>query len=267
LRWDWNNDSIFDTDYLSDKEYVRRFSSPGWHYIIMEATDVDGSVDYHSDSILIYQGNGFVDSIIDPRDGQVYTTARINHQWVMTENLRYGQRIDTILYPQYDKIPEYYTYLNDPEHNDYGGLYTWDETMNYVIKENNQGICPPGWHVPSSEEWANVLKIFPSDFTDMMFYWGKGSPTGFNLEMYGFYYYTLPPDSLSSWYPRNTVAYWTSDHINHYLEDPDDFIYSLRFFGNNWQIRRHIYKFDDFRDKRHLYKFACYVRCFKDSDQ
>ncbi len=101
----------------------------------------------------------------------------------------------------------------------------------------------------------------------MFYYWGKGSPTGFNLELYGFYYYTLPPDSLFSWYPRNTVSYWTSDYLTHYLEDPDDFIHSLRFFPSQWEIRRHLYKFDDYFDKSHLLKFACYVRCFKDPEE
>lgn len=266
LRWDFNGDSIFDTDYLTSKEYVRRFSEPGWHHIILEATDVDGMISYASDSILVFQGNGFVDSLTDPRDGEVYAIARIKYQWVMTENLRYGSRLDLSELPGNNGITEYYTYQNNPELRKYGGLYNWDEAMNYTKNRQAPGICPPGWHLPSVQEWSDVLSIFPSQDVDQFYYWGKNSPTGFNLEMDGFLYYTLPPDTLCSWYPQNTVAWWTSDSPAKYLEDPDLFIYSIRFFPSSWEFRRHIYSFYDYWDERSLLKFACYVRCFKDPD-
>lgn len=35
----------------------------------------------------------------------------------------------------------------------YGGLYYWDEAMQYVTDNGVQGICLPGWHIPSDEEW------------------------------------------------------------------------------------------------------------------
>jgi len=266
LRWDWNGDSIWDTDYIKEKEYVRRFKTGGWHQVIMEATDQDGLVSLYSDSLLIFEGNGFVDSIIDPRDGQVYSIARINYQWVMTENLRFGTALDISVQPENNGITEFYNYQNNPEYAHYGGLYNWDETMNYKAEEGNQGICPPGWHVPKLTEWKDMLGIFPSKGADMNYYWGKESPSGFNLELLGFMYYTLPPDSLLSWYPKNTVAWWCSDEPADYLQDPDDFVYSIRFFMSRWEMRRMIYRFDYFWDERSLLKFACYLRCFKDMD-
>jgi len=266
IRWDFDGDGIFDTDYLQAKEYVRRFSQPGWHYIMMEARDVAGNSSFTSDSILIFSDKGFVDSLIDPRDGQVYSIAKINYQWLMTENLRYGMRQDTADLPEYNETPEYYTYLNDIELSHYGGLYSWDEAMSYTKHTESQGICPPGWHIPSSSEWNNVLSIFPTQGVDMFYYWGKESPTGFNLDLNGFMYYTLPPDSLFNWYPQNTIAWWTSNTPSTYLQDPDLFIYSLRFFSSSWTFNRHIYRFNNFFDQRSLLKFACYVRCFKDQD-
>ncbi|MCD6347983.1 MAG: hypothetical protein J7L96_11240, partial [Bacteroidales bacterium] len=266
IRWDWDGDSIFDTDYLPDKEFARRFTKPGWHHIIMEATDLDGLASFTSDSLLIFQGNGFVDSLTDPRDGQKYSIARINYQWVMTDNLRFGNRLDLNTLPQNNQMAEYYTYNNDPELTSYGGLYNWDEAMNYIKKAGSQGVCPPGWHVPTQSEWKNVLEIFPHRNADMFYYWGQESPTGFNLKLSGFMFYSIPPDSLLSWYPLNTVAWWTSDEPADYLEDHDDFIYSLRFFSSSWEMRRHIYEFDDIWDERTLLKFACYLRCFKNTD-
>lgn len=34
----------------------------------------------------------------------------------------------------------------------YGGLYQWKEMMQYTNQQGIQGICPPGWHLPTDEE-------------------------------------------------------------------------------------------------------------------
>jgi uncharacterized protein (TIGR02145 family) len=49
---------------------------------------------------------------------------------------------------------EKYCYKNEPDSCDkYGGLYQWNEMMQYAEQEGSQGICPPGWHVATDEEW------------------------------------------------------------------------------------------------------------------
>jgi len=49
---------------------------------------------------------------------------------------------------------EKYCYLNIAANCEkYGGLYKWDEMMKYETRAGIQGICPPGWHLPSDEEW------------------------------------------------------------------------------------------------------------------
>ncbi len=35
----------------------------------------------------------------------------------------------------------------------YGGLYQWNEMMQYTTTAGVQGICPGGWHLPTDEEW------------------------------------------------------------------------------------------------------------------
>lgn len=37
-----------------------------------------------------------------------------------------------------------------------GGLYQWDEAMNYNTAESAQGICPIGSHIPSDNEWKTL---------------------------------------------------------------------------------------------------------------
>ena len=49
---------------------------------------------------------------------------------------------------------EKYCYNNEPDScTKYGGLYQWNEMMQYTTQQGAQGICPPGWHLPTDEEW------------------------------------------------------------------------------------------------------------------
>ncbi|MFA5420902.1 MAG: FISUMP domain-containing protein, partial [Patescibacteria group bacterium] len=49
---------------------------------------------------------------------------------------------------------EKYCYENLESNCDiYGGLYQWNEMMQYVTAEDAQGICPEGWHIPSDAQW------------------------------------------------------------------------------------------------------------------
>lgn len=41
----------------------------------------------------------------------------------------------------------------------WGGLYQWDEMMNYSTTEGAQGICPEGWHIPTYSEISELRLI------------------------------------------------------------------------------------------------------------
>ena len=90
-------------------------------------------------------------------DMNTYNTIYIGDQCWMAENLNVG----TIINSNYDLqtnngIIEKYCYDNNEQYcvEYYGGLYMWDEMMNYSIVEGAQGICPEGWHIPSDAEWT-----------------------------------------------------------------------------------------------------------------
>jgi len=54
-------------------------------------------------------------------------------------------------------ILEKYCYLNDTTNcTTYGGLYQWDEAMQYVTTNGAQGICPVGSHIPTDAEWKTL---------------------------------------------------------------------------------------------------------------
>ncbi len=98
------------------------------------------------------------DTVIDI-DGNIYKTVKIANQWWMAENLKVTH------YRNGDAIPNitdhiewtgltsgaYCVYDNNTSNADsYGYLYNW-----YAVK-NSRNIAPPGWHVPSDEEWKEL---------------------------------------------------------------------------------------------------------------
>ena len=51
-------------------------------------------------------------------------------------------------------LTEKYCFNNDPANCEiYGGLYQWNEMMQYVGTQGAQGICPAGWHIPTDDEF------------------------------------------------------------------------------------------------------------------
>ncbi len=94
--------------------------------------------------------------LTDSRDGKVYKTAQIGSQLWMAENLNVGIKVSDAVGQSDNGVIEKYSYDNDESNSDvYGGLYLWDEMMQYT-EISNQGVCPDGWHVSSDEEWQKL---------------------------------------------------------------------------------------------------------------
>lgn len=83
-----------------------------------------------------------------------YPTVMIGTQCWMAENLDVGTQIPGTTYMSNNSNIEKHCY-NDVADSCaiYGGLYEWNEMMNYTTTPGAQGICPTGWHVPSATEW------------------------------------------------------------------------------------------------------------------
>jgi uncharacterized protein (TIGR02145 family) len=93
-------------------------------------------------------------------EGKTYNTVLIGTQCWFEENLNVGIEINVSINPSNNGIKEKYCY-DDVESNCaiYGGLYKWDELMQYSTVEGAQGLCPTGWHIPTDGEWT-VLNTF-----------------------------------------------------------------------------------------------------------
>lgn len=87
--------------------------------------------------------------------GRTYRTVGLGNQCWLEENLDIGVMIDSLQEAADNNIIEKYCYENDPENCAiYGGLYQWNELMQFTTTPGGQGICPPGWHIPTREEFA-----------------------------------------------------------------------------------------------------------------
>ena len=99
-------------------------------------------------------------------EGQVYHTVKIGMQCWMSENLNVGKWTDASQEqkPGDNGIIEKYCIVNDFVQCDFwGGLYQWNEMMAYSQKAGAQGICPDGWHVPSSQDWKSLIRFLGTD--------------------------------------------------------------------------------------------------------
>ena len=122
-----------------------------------------------------YSRSGFIcgDTLIDPRDGRRYSTVRIGSDCWMRQNLNFGTMVLSVpsATPHSDMTdngtPEKYAMHNNAtDLETYGGLYEWNELMNYAPMDGGQGLCPPGWHVSTDAEWQRLIAVAGGTWTD-----------------------------------------------------------------------------------------------------
>ena len=100
-------------------------------------------------------------------DNNTYNTMVIGNQCWMKENLRTTKYADGTPIEQDNSTSTtvgYWYYPNNNESNKetYGLLYNWQAVMGNASPSNSnpsgvQGICPTGWHVPSDDEWQDMI--------------------------------------------------------------------------------------------------------------
>lgn len=83
--------------------------------------------------ILFAQEKG---TFTDPRDGRIYKTVKIGTQTWMAENMAYKDSVSCWAYGK-----------NQMNIVDYGYIYNWEAA---------QRVSPPGWHLPTKEEWTTL---------------------------------------------------------------------------------------------------------------
>ncbi|WP_308603950.1 FISUMP domain-containing protein [uncultured Fibrobacter sp.] len=87
-------------------------------------------------------------TFVDERDGQAYKYTTIGDQVWMAENLNY----ETDYSVCYDN--------GDSDCDFWGRYYALQENDSYILNWNKvDTICPIGWHLPSNEEWSQMIDV------------------------------------------------------------------------------------------------------------
>lgn len=96
--------------------------------------------------------------------GKDYNTVLIGNQCWLKENLEVGTQINHGQWPDNNSVIEKYCYNDIPVNCEtYGGLYLWNEAMQYVTTEGTQGICPDGWHMPTEVDVQTLITSVGND--------------------------------------------------------------------------------------------------------
>lgn len=91
--------------------------------------------------------------------GNAYHTVQIGSQCWLKENLNVGVMINSAKDQTNNHVIEKYCYQNDPANcSKFGGLYQWNEAMQYSSDTLKvKGICPSGWHLPDTSEFNKLI--------------------------------------------------------------------------------------------------------------
>lgn len=185
VRWDWNSDGIWDTDYSLDKTANHRFRQYGKHKVTIQVLDITGSLDTLSKVLNVIPLVG--DTLFtDLRDNQSYTAIKIEHTWWMTQDLAYGNIIPNKTSPTDNGIPERWIYPDaGPMSDARQGFYNVFELTDY-LSNKEQGICPGGWKIPTITDCQKLNDFFWNQWQTIA---SRDSATyRFNPVFHGYFY-------------------------------------------------------------------------------
>ena len=200
VRWDWENDGSWDTDFSLDKTVIHRYRTWGMHSVQVEVLDINGLSDTCTE--MVHVRPTIKDSILfDPRDQQSYSILRIDNLWLMTEDLAFGATIPLGSVPSDNGIPERWVLPDSfgvPKTKQ--GFYTEHEVTNYS-KDRTKGICPEGWRIPTQKDNLLLHDFFWHQFNE--FVRQDSLLYRFNPAYHGYYY-------------QKTGEFNETNELNHY---------------------------------------------------
>jgi uncharacterized protein (TIGR02145 family) len=159
VRWDWERDNTWDTEYFANKTANHQYSKESIKSIRTKVRDPEGLTNTMSRQVVVISTSGGETGTLTDIDGNVYKTRKIGNQWWMAENLkvtryRNGDQISHVTENnEWDGLSTgAYCAFNNDESNvaTYGRFYNW-----YAVNDS-RNIAPKGWHVPTDEEWKQL---------------------------------------------------------------------------------------------------------------
>ena len=202
------------------------------------------------------------DSITDSRDGKVYKTVKIGDQVWMAENLNYDDSVQT---PSLKERS--WCFNNKQEHcNVTGRLYTWAAAIDSAALANDfsgdiQGICPDGWHLPSSDEWSSLITV-AGDKGNAVLALRSSNGWGYANGTDDFGFSMLPSgQKQGSDYFSESAYFWTSSESDEHASDAY-YVYTKDISAGLKMPAQHAINIHPAGDK--AYAFS--IRCVKDAE-
>ncbi len=182
-------------------------------------------------------------------EGKTYHTVQIGSQCWLRENLDVGTMVPGTAGQYNNGIVEKYCYNDSAVNCDlYGGLYQWNEVMQYSSTPGAQGICPPGWHIATTEEFG-TLRLGVGSNGNALKEIGQGSGSGTGTNTSGFSAILagnrLTAGNFNGLGSQGQI--WSSTHGNQYLA------FAMYLYGSYANID--LYEGNEF--------FGNSVRCLK----
>ena len=234
-----------------------RLSGTSWHYDLNSVRCVKDVETHKSD----YKPTFF----IDERDGEYYRTVKIGKQHWMAQDLNYILKetcIRNLPLASEGRSGQNYTWAAAV---DSLGLFSDDAKECGVFTDCEldnpiRGLCPKGWHLPDSTEWAELFDFVKKDNG------GKGSLPSLRVNHY------WEADSLES---PSTDRYWLSIAPTgwHYFTNGGSSYSKGRYSAKFWTRTQHspysivyvnIETEDEPQFSRHIGDIQFSVRCIED---
>jgi len=108
----------------------------------------------------------------------------------------------------------------------YGRLYDWATAMDLpdycnsnsceeIISYQHRGICPKGWHIPSEENWDELMKAQNDDFSALLGGYGDSDGSFSYAGNYG--YWWSADEMFSNNFNKGAYGvgmYYSSEYVN-----------------------------------------------------
>jgi len=210
VRWDFEGDGSWDTQFDFEKNVSRVYQDPGVYQLTLQVVDKEGLRDITTTDVHVSPHTNPMNSFKDLRDDQVYGMVEIADKWWMGENLNHQ--------PSEKTGPDRaisWCFNDNPAICDVLGKHYFAKTImeEYPGDAEDENICPRGWHLPSRDEWAEMILEYGFENGGRDLFYGGRSDFNALLGGYAAYYRYGPfeefeADSLYK------VAYFLTSDIN-----------------------------------------------------
>ncbi|MFA8434967.1 MAG: FISUMP domain-containing protein [Marinifilaceae bacterium] len=155
VRWDFDSDGTFDTDWSPTKTVTHVYNIADTYTVNLEVKDASEAFGTSTKTVTVSDGDTPIikGSFTDSRDGKTYQTVTIGNQTWFAENLAYeipGKHITKDSLWKINRTYDGWCYYDNDKSNGskYGILYQWEAA---------KAACPEGWHLPTTQEWQVLV--------------------------------------------------------------------------------------------------------------